>query len=80
MNNIQLSNEVIERVFNEMIQRAAPKWKFVFDREYQDRTDKSTHELVGAFRPSFPPRMWKYDLLRFAETIASGVGISTRSE
>jgi len=81
MSNIQLSNEAIERVFNEMMQRAAPKWKSAFDHVYQDRADKGTPELVGELRASFPPGMWEEDdLMRFAETIASGVEISPRSE
>jgi hypothetical protein len=77
MSNIQLSDEAIELVFNEMMQRAAPKWKSVFDHVYQDRADKSTSELVRELRASFPPGMWEEDdLVRFAETIASGVEIS----
>jgi hypothetical protein len=77
MSNIRPSDDAIERVFNEMMQRAAPRWKAVFDHVYRDRTDKSTLELVGELRASFPSGMWEDDdLLRFAETIASGVEVS----
>jgi hypothetical protein len=81
MSNTQLSDEAIERVFNEMMQRAAPQWKSVFDHVYRDRNDKSITELVGELRASFPPGMWADDdLLRFAETIASGTEISPGPE
>ena len=47
MSNIQLSEEAIERVFKRDGAAGCAKMESVFDHMYQDRTDKSTLELVG---------------------------------